>query len=373
MKKDSVNPRLVIGLILLVILLAVTAVLGVQVSNLAHQAAEEAASTPTPVPPYGNAMLITPDPNATPAPQILRVGSQGEEVRNLQSRLQTLGYYSGVIDGQYGNGTREAVYAFQQANGIPADGLAGSQTCELLYSPYAKSANYVSTPTPTVPPAETAEPAAAMPVEEEEVLTADGGDFPGFPLLVNETHPLPEGYTPRELVNMTDYCDRKLVTIKANGIEGERIAVDALMEMLRAAHEDGITTWQISAGWRSVAYQQKLFDNQVYKYRKDGYSAAKAKAATKKTIAEPGCSEHHTGLAFDITVPGTAFKGTKQAAWLAEHCWDYGFILRYQDDKKELTGITGEPWHFRYVGREHALIMRDENLCLEEYVALYGG
>ena len=82
-----------------------------------------------------------------------------------------------------------------------------------------------------------------------------------------------------------------------------------------------------------------------------------------------GCSEHHTGLAFDMTVPGTsAFVGTKQCTWLHANCWDYGFIIRYTDDKQDITGFMGEEWHIRYVGKEHSLNMKDSGLCLEEYL-----
>ena len=85
-------------------------------------------------------------------------------------------------------------------------------------------------------------------------------------------------------------------------------------------------------------------------------------------MAVPGFSEHHLATCFDITVPGVAFAGTKQHKWLLENCWDYGFILRYPEDKTEITGFVAEAWHYRYVGVEHAHIMRDEDLCLEEYI-----
>ena len=92
-----------------------------------------------------------------------------------------------------------------------------------------------------------------------------------------------------------------------------------------------------------------------------------------------GHSEHHTGLAFDTITPeyhrdvwslDDRFADTEAYAWLSEHCWDYGFILRYPRDKQDITRIHFEPWHYRYVGVEHAQFMRDHNLCLEEYIAL---
>ena len=101
----------------------------------------------------------------------------------------------------------------------------------------------------------------------------------------------------------------------------------------------------------------------------NGLSRSKARARALRTVAEPGCSEHHLGLAFDITAKGASgFKGTKQCKWLHAHCWDYGFIVRYQEDKTDITGFAAEEWHIRYVGVEHAVAMRDGNLCLEEYL-----
>ena len=88
-------------------------------------------------------------------------------------------------------------------------------------------------------------------------------------------------------------------------------------------------------------------------------------------MQEPGCSEHQLGLSFDINVPGRSFKGTKQCTWLHEHCWEYGFILRYQEGKEAITGFKAEAWHYRWVGLEHARRMKEENLCLEEYIQRY--
>lgn len=190
-----------------------------------------------------------------------------------------------------------------------------------------------------------------------------------MPMLVNADVPVPEGYTPKDLVRMRDYCDKAIVTIKGSEIDGEREAVDALMIMLSDAVAQGVSNWQINAGYRSFAYQQKLFDNRVYAYKQDGLSSAQAKKAAAKLVAAPGSSEHHTGLAFDVTVPGESFRLTKQCKWLAEHCYAYGFIIRYTEDKKAITGFEAEPWHIRYVGQPHARIMQENGWCLEEYVA----
>ena len=86
-----------------------------------------------------------------------------------------------------------------------------------------------------------------------------------------------------------------------------------------------------------------------------------ARKKALETVAVPGTSEHQMGLAVDIS-------GEAANIWLAEHCWEYGFILRYTEEKAEITGITNEPWHFRYVGREISMDMKDSGLCLEEYL-----
>ena len=139
--------------------------------------------------------------------------------------------------------------------------------------------------------------------------------------------------------------------------------------MIRDAKADGISPWKLREAYRTLADQQKIFNNRVQSYENAGNTHAQALSITRREVADPGCSEHHTGLAFDINVPkSSAFKGTKQCTWLHEHCWDYGFIVRYQEGKENITGFTADAWHIRYVGVEHAKIMQKNNWCLEEYL-----
>ena len=160
-----------------------------------------------------------------------------------------------------------------------------------------------------------------------------------------------------------------LVYVKGSEIEGDPTAADALKRMFQAAEKDGVTGWQISAGYRSYAYQEKLFNEFGGRSRSPPAAPAKApSASTRLTVADPGTSEHQLGLAFDITVADTVFKGTPQQIWLHAHCWDYGFIVRYQYDKEDITGYLAEDWHIRYVGLPHSITMRDKNWCLEEYI-----
>lgn len=287
----------------------------------------------------------TPTPSATPA--MLSSGSSGDEVKALQSRLQQLGFYSGVLDGDYGKGTRAAVKLFQAQHGLDDDGIAGQKTLEMLYSNDAQP--MLVTPTP-----------AAV-----QVLAGSQ------PLLVNRQHPLASDFAPADLVNLSEYCDSSLVKIKYDGTQGVREAADALLRMLEAAKADGITNWQVSAAYRSYADQQRIFDNKVKSFQNNNpdWSLSRCRSAASVTVADPGASEHHTGLAFDMTVPNTSmFLGTPQCAWLHEHCWEYGFILRYTDEKQQITGFAGEAWHIRYVGTEHSLAMQQSGQCLEEYL-----
>ena len=145
---NSRNPKVILGLILLGILLAGVIILLPRVLQTANEVAIEKSLTPTPLPPWGNVMAVTPDPDAPTPEPLLRNGSTGQVVTDLQARLATLGYYSGEIDGQFGPGTRDAVVLFQQENNLVADGLVGSETKEILFSANAKPYVIPASPTP---------------------------------------------------------------------------------------------------------------------------------------------------------------------------------------------------------------------------------
>ena len=292
------------------------------------------------------AQTFVPTPSPSPTPPAMSSGDSGEEVRRLQTRLKDLGFYTGEVDGAFGKGTKSAVTLFQKQHNLDADGIAGQMTLKILYSNDAH--RIVVTPTP----------------ETVQVMAGS------MPLLVNKEKPVGGDFIPSDLVDMSTYCDSSLVKIKYDGTQGVREAVDALQTMLKAAKDDGITNWQVSAAYRSYQDQVDIMEQNVKSYmRNNDLSRKQAESAAKQTVADPGTSEHHTGLAFDVTVPGTSmFKGTKQQKWLHEHCWDYGFIIRYTDEKQEITGFLGEEWHIRYVGTEHSKIMQEKGWCLEEYL-----
>lgn len=138
--------------------------------------------------------------------------------------------------------------------------------------------------------------------------------------------------------------------------------------MCKAAADDGVTLISVSA-YRSYNYQKNLYNRRVERcMREDGLNeeAAKKKAAT--IVAVPGTSEHHLGLAVDINSVETSFENTRAFRWLQEHAEEYGFILRFPKDKQNITKIIYEPWHYRYVGVEHAKAINNLDMCLEEYI-----
>jgi len=141
-------------------------------------------------------------------------------------------------------------------------------------------------------------------------------------------------------------------------------ALEALNRMLDAFRDQGGSkTVNVVAGYRTEAFQQHLFDQSV---ERNGREHA------EEFVAQPGGSEHHTGLVVDFSIfyeDGTSaeYRGTGEYAWINGNCQDYGWVVRYAKEKEPLTGIGDEPWHFRYVGVPHATVMAEEGLCLEEY------
>jgi len=149
---------------------------------------------------------------------------------------------------------------------------------------------------------------------------------------------------------------------------------EAYVTMRKALQEAaGAHNLRLISGYRSFAHQEEIFFARVEYHMFQGLSPADAFEKTAKYIALPGTSEHQTGLAVDVSDESIgnkialSFADTFSGRWLAENSWRYGFILRYPKDKKEITRINFEPWHFRYVGIAPARIMRENNWSLEEY------
>ena len=121
--------------------------------------------------------------------------------------------------------------------------------------------------------------------------------------------------------------------------------------MIAAAHQDGINHFMLTSGYRDEAEQSKQYEE-----NEPGYALP------------AGFSEHNLGLAVDIGSTQGKMESASEGLWLKENAWKYGFILRYPEDKTEITGIPYEPWHYRYVGLPHSAIMYENNFVLEEYL-----
>lgn len=140
-------------------------------------------------------------------------------------------------------------------------------------------------------------------------------------------------------------------------------------EMYNAALEDGIELVPVS-GYRSVERQERNFENKIEKYLDQGYGKVEATQMAATIILPPGTSEHNAGLAMDICSLEQDFEETEEFRWLCENADDYGFILRYPEDKQDITKIIYEPWHWRYVGVEAAKEMKASGQCFEEYLGV---
>ncbi len=174
--------------------------------------------------------------------------------------------------------------------------------------------------------------------------------FHGKILLVNESHRLDANYVPDELVNL--YQQRHSFRMASSEIYLTRQTYEAMEQMFHAAELADMNGYIVTSGYRSYQRQQE-----VYAQSEPGKAQ------------QPGASEHQTGLAFDVTVEtADGFESTPQYAWLMQHAHEYGFIQRYPANKADITGISYEPWHYRYVGVDAATRMHGTGQTLEEFL-----
>ncbi|MBD8959520.1 MAG: D-alanyl-D-alanine carboxypeptidase family protein [Clostridiales bacterium] len=177
------------------------------------------------------------------------------------------------------------------------------------------------------------------PAGETTVENIDGFTYVNGILIANKTYLLPADYDPGKILPE---------------------AQTAFDTMRAAAKEEGLTL-KIVSGYRSYQKQDKVYHN---------YAARDGAALADRYSARAGSSEHQTGYAMDINSVRQSFAETKEGKWLAAHCAEYGFILRYPKDKEAETGFMYEPWHVRYLGVELAQKITDSGLCLEEYLGI---
>ena len=157
-----------------------------------------------------------------------------------------------------------------------------------------------------------------------------------------------------------------------NGQSVDRRIYDDLIAMLQAAKSEGVNPL-ICSSYRTNEKQEQLYQNKVSEYLSQGYSKVEASDKAAFWVARPGTSEHQLGLAVDIVSTKNqrldrSQENTVEQQWLIQNSWKYGFVLRYPTNKNSITGVGYEPWHYRYVGKEHAKKINELGVCLEEYV-----
>ncbi len=183
----------------------------------------------------------------------------------------------------------------------------------------------------------------------------------GLLIVANKDHALPADYDPK----LRYICNGRL--------QASDVMYDDLVAMLHDAKAAGYDYW-IASGYRSRQRQQELIDEDVREFMSRGMSYESALEKTMEETLPAGCSEHETGLSLDILCSGNTDMDISQSyepgnRWLVENCARYGFILRYPEGKGDITGISFEPWHFRYVGPAAEEIM-ENGITLEEYMGL---
>ncbi len=228
------------------------------------------------------------------------------------------------------------------------------------------------TPLPNTPEARAAVLGLSAPPE----IDIDSWEY----MLVNADNPLSEDYEPEQFgyINLT-LSERDVQTSynpnRADSRVDLRIA-QALVDMCAAAKDE----LKLDIVYLTSCYRSYQFQADNFKRVCANNGIADGKDANGHYITMPaGCSEHQSGLCADIIdkwrnpLRAADLKDIPLEVWLAEHCQDYGFILRFPEGKEEYTGVMYEPWHFRYVGVDAAKYIMENNLCLEEFVALYKG
>lgn len=197
----------------------------------------------------------------------------------------------------------------------------------------------------------------ATPAPTAAALSADelnAGDG-WMQLLVNSSNVIPDGYAPTELTELS------------NGQSVDKRIYPSLQSMFDDARAQGVYP-VVSSGYRTAKQQQSEMDDKIQGYIDDGKSEDEARALAATYVAQVGYSEHEAGLAIDIVAKANKSDDDTVWAWMKEHCAEYGFILRYPEGKEGVTGMSYEPWHFRYVGVEAAQKIMGAGITLEEYL-----
>ncbi len=174
-------------------------------------------------------------------------------------------------------------------------------------------------------------------------------------VLVNNENPLPTNF------------NIELASVGGNK-EFDGRAAGELLAMIKAMKAAGVPNIWIQSAYRTPEYQDNLYNNKVQDFIVMGKNQVEAERLASKWVNKSETSEHNLGLAVDFNNVKKEFENTREFTWLVKNAEEYGFILRYKKEKQSITKVNYEPWHWRYVGQEHAKKMNELDMCLEEYV-----
>jgi D-alanyl-D-alanine carboxypeptidase len=174
--------------------------------------------------------------------------------------------------------------------------------------------------------------------------------------LISKKYPLGKTYTPT-----------LAPVLEGSSVTADTRVSDAYKLMYADALTQGIVLTPYS-GYCSYSRQQSNYENKVQAFILQGMTEDEAKANAEKRIEPAGSSENGAGLSVDIVSASAGFASTNEYKWLVDNAHKYGFVLRYPEDKTDITGMIYQPWHWRYVGIDVANEMKSNNLCLEEYL-----
>ena len=198
--------------------------------------------------------------------------------------------------------------------------------------------------------------AGAMMVTSSLRTLAPQRDIEGSLFLINRTYRVSADYVPNVVAADVSGSLRNMIPAAARALE----------EMFAACKEEAGVTLVTVSGYRSYEKQKNIYNNKLKKVGSE--------EEADEYVARPGASEHQLGVAMDVGQRNSSagltssFAKTKGGQWIAENCWRFGFILRYQEGWEDITGYSYEPWHVRYVGLEHAQAMHEANVPMETYM-----
>lgn len=252
----------------------------------------------------------------------------------------------------------------------------------LIPQPAPKDQQAYPLPAKAVPAAAPAKPAAlpdnvhpGLPEGDSHALAVPLRRLEqGRMLLIDETHPLPEGFIPADVLAILQYTQGRVACRDLAAVSGQD-TLDALAELFATARNERIVQLTVFAGTRSREQQRLLLTDALAAFSRD-MPLEDALRAARSAVASPDCSEHQTPWAVDIRVcpvwngaPDDApLQSSDAGRWLANNCWRFGFILRWPE--AEPAAHSCRAYHLRYVGRAHAMLMHALNATFEEYLAL---